>query len=440
MFVSGDSGDWLAASTIWMVPQPFGSPLYITLGHVVNTIFPNNLPAAMTIILSVIPAAITVGLVYLILRALDLDHKYAILGAVALLACGVYLSQATVLEEYAIATMFCTLGLYCHTKKHYTLTALFLGLGTAVHVIIGAIACLWAAVSYKEWRTSWKSMLPTFIVCGVLPYSLILALMASPSTPKWIAGNLSLESLNSYLGSTGTVGALALQATPQRLSEAIPIILLSFGPLLIPLAKGLQKPHLKLFPIACVTLGFCLWLYITDSDPSTWTFLTFTAPVACIVIGIGLSHLPKWYYHASVGFLAVLLIANSILLNANVLTDQYPIARNYYESTTALPAGSSLVVSHGGPYGLGAMYIAAQGKPVELILMEGEEGWNSTAYQDYLEWSSIPGDNWIEQVEYCLDYNIPVYIHYAILPPEHQQKVDNLFTLEKINEYWYQIK
>lgn len=440
MFVSGDSGDWLAASTIWMVPQPFGSPLYITLGHIVNAIFPNNLPAAMTIILSVIPAAITIGLVYLILRALDLNYKYAILGAIALLACGVYLSQATVLEEYAIATMFCTLALYCHVKKRYTLTAVFLGLGTAVHVIIGAVACLWAVVSYKEWRSSWKTMLPAFIVCGVLPYSLILALMASPSTPKWIAGNLSLESLNSYLGSTGTIGSLALQSTPQRLSEAIPIILVSFGPLLVPLVKGLQKPHLSLFPIACVTLGLCLWLYITNSDPSTWTFLTFTMPIACVSTGIGLSRLPKWYYQASIGFLAIMLIANGILLNANLLTKQYPVAHNYYESTTALPANSALVINRGGPYGLGAMYIVVQNHPAELILMESAEGWDSAAYQDYLVQSSIPGNNWTQQVDYCLDHDIPAYIHYAVLPPEYQENVDSLFTLEKINDYWYQIK
>ncbi|MCJ7761443.1 DUF2723 domain-containing protein, partial [Candidatus Bathyarchaeota archaeon] len=107
MFVSGDSGDWLASSTIWMTPQPFGSPLYVMLGQFLN-LFPGDLVIKMTMMLSVLPAAITVAVVYLIVRARGHGQKLALLGSGILLACGIFLSQATVLEEYTLASMFVT--------------------------------------------------------------------------------------------------------------------------------------------------------------------------------------------------------------------------------------------------------------------------------------------------------------------------------------------
>ena len=62
LFASGDSGDWLAASNWWIVPQPYGSPLYISLGHFLD-LFGGDLVVKMTILLSCLPAAITVMLV-----------------------------------------------------------------------------------------------------------------------------------------------------------------------------------------------------------------------------------------------------------------------------------------------------------------------------------------------------------------------------------------
>ena len=113
VFVSGDSGDWLAAANIWMAPQPYGSPLYIVLGHLINML-PGSLVDNMTILLSVLPAAITVGLVYLIVYKMTENARIGIVCAVVMLGASIPLSQATVLEEYSLCVMFVVMAFYMY--------------------------------------------------------------------------------------------------------------------------------------------------------------------------------------------------------------------------------------------------------------------------------------------------------------------------------------
>ena len=115
VFVSEDAADWLACSTMWMVPQPLGSPLYILLGQFLN-ILPGDLVIKMTMILSCLPSAITVTLVYLIVRHLTNKESIAITSAMVLAASAIFMSQSTILEEYALAVMLLTLGYYFFSK------------------------------------------------------------------------------------------------------------------------------------------------------------------------------------------------------------------------------------------------------------------------------------------------------------------------------------
>lgn len=442
VFVSGDSGDWLAASTIWMAPQPYGSPLYILLGHLLHAFSPESLVWTMTLFLSVIPAAITVGTVYLIIRELGLNKWFALLGAGVLLGCGVFLSQATVLEEYSLATMFVTLAFYFHLRKQWKLTALMLGLGTAVHVIVAAITFLWVCTNWREWKQAWKPMAGIYILAGVLPYSLILVLMAL-DTPRLVAGNLTLSSLNAYLGSTGTIGAISLVETPRRLLEAGEVILLSFGVSLIPMVKGLQRPWGRFAVPAIVLIGFCLWLYITDSDETTWTFLTFCLPIASVAVAVGVSRLPRWVF-AATGICTLSLISvNAVYLNADRLTREQDRAMSYYTAMMELPAGAYMALPSGGPYGLGAIYVMTQREDLTSIFLQKQEGWDNQDYRDYIQWVSshrgLEGENWVEQIDYCLDNGKPVFIGYAIQPPEWQEVINERYELKEYNGFFKEI-
>lgn len=441
VFASGDSGDWLAAATVWMAPQPYGSPLYILLGHFLNW-FPGDLVLKMTILLSALPAAVTIAFVYKAIQTVGGTKRLALLGSTILLACGIFLSQSTVLEEYALTTMFVTIAFYCYLKDKRMLVALFLGLATSVHIIAAPIAVLWLVVNFKEWKSWVKPVLAVYLPIVVIAYSFILLLMAM-DTPKLISGGLSLQSINAYLGSTATIGSLSLVETPKRLLQAGEILLLSFGVSLIPLYFGLRKPWNKVTRMAIITIGFCAWLYLTNSDQTTWTFLIFSLPIACIVIVFGLSRMPSWSTKATALCAVVLIALNAVFLNANILTLGNPETMEYYNSIQELPDNSAVALSRGGPYGLGMMYRVVDGETITPLFLQKEEGWDNASYLDYIKWIQThynnPGSNWIEQVNYSLENNQPVFTTYDILPPEWQERIDAQFTTEKINLYFRKI-
>jgi hypothetical protein len=226
-FAGIDSGDWLTASIWWFVPQPYGSPIYISLGHLLNAL-PGDLVLKLGIFLSVVPASITVAFVYLITKELTGKEKIAVVCSTVMLGCGIFLSQATIIEEYAFTVMFITIAYWFYIKSNKLGTVVFLGLAGAVHIIAIALAVLWFATHYKEIK-KWLKYIPVYFVLGILPYSLILFMM-EVDTPRILAGHLSLANINAYMGSTGgTVGALSIVEVPKRLLDFVSIVFLGLG-------------------------------------------------------------------------------------------------------------------------------------------------------------------------------------------------------------------
>lgn len=471
VFVSFDSGDWLAASHIWMVPQPYGSPLYLLLGHFLD-MFSGDMVSKMTVFLSVIPASVTISVVYLTVKKLRLNDLLALTSVAVLLACSIFLSQATVLEEYAISAMFVSLAFYFYISDNRYLTILCLSLGSAIHIIVVPITVLWFVVNYRYWDSK-RILIPMylFIVGGF--YSFILYLMASDA-PNYIAGNLSLQSINAYLGSTGTIGRISLNEAPQRLWEAGRILCAGFGIALIPLIYGMRKSSWgirepfyihgyegrKIYPNSIdserikrhlingrntiiVTVVFCFWLYLTNTDMTTWTFQNFAIPIAAVTVAIGLSRMPKWCTIAVLVCAMALIFTNSRMLNADKLTPEYSEAMTYQQTLAELPDDSAVALPKGGAYGLGLIYSISQGREFIPVFMQKEEGWDNPGYKDYIKWvksdQDVDGDNWIEQIDYCLANDIPVYIGYVLQPEEWREIIDENFRMVKYNEYFNQI-
>jgi len=194
----------------------------------------------MTILLSCLPAAVTVALVYLIVKHLTSKTTIALIGSAIVLGAGIFLTQATILEEYSIAVMFTVLAYLFYLKDKKKLTALSMGLGSAIHILVIPIALLWLVLEKKNWR-AWAKTLPIYIVTGILPYALIIYLMTTDA-PRLLAGGLSLEAINSYLGSTSVFGSLSIFGLPERLLGLTSLIIMSFGLAVIPLWVALKRP------------------------------------------------------------------------------------------------------------------------------------------------------------------------------------------------------
>ena len=412
LFASGDSGDWLAASNWWIVPQPYGSPLYITLGHFLD-LFPGDLVIKMTILLSCLPAAITVMLVYLIVKHLTNKTHIAMIASVVLLGASIFLTQASILEEYSIAVMFVALAYYLYLKDKKKLTALSLGLGSAVHILVIPIALLWLALERKQWRV-WIRTLPIYIVSGILPYGLVLYLMAS-DTPRLLAGGLSWQAINSYLGSTSVFGTLSIMALPERALDFASLILMSFGLAVIPIWLAFRRPWAAHIKILIISIAFPIWYYLTCIDPTSWTFMTYACPFIAVAVGIGLTKVKREYVIKAVTASAVfLVIINMAFMNAGLLAKEEPKAMEYYNEIQAIPDGSAVVIWRGGFEFMALCYAMSEGKDLTPIYFTDWNYEKDALYQYYIEWInnyySIAGSNTQHMVADTLRLDIPTYI------------------------------
>lgn len=456
LFASQDSGDWLAGAIWWMNVQPFGSPLFVLLGKLVYSIMPDNLVVGMTLLLSALPASITVAVTYLIAKKLTGQRLYGFISALVLLGAAIFLTQATILEEYAIASMFVTLALWSYINDKKKLTVLFLGLGSAIHVIVVFIAIIWLCLHLKQIKV-WLKHLYIYVAVGLLPYLLVPAMMYLP-TPKLLAGNLSLESFNSYLGSSSTIGSISWYEFLFRVPQAVGIFAVSLGLALIPLIFGLRKKSFnKPLYMMAVTICFGLWLYLTNTDPSTWTFMCFSLPMITVLVSIGLQNLPAKHTVLVFSSAVVLITVNAFFLNANILAQQYPVATNFERAVKNLPDGSAIVTCSGGPYGLGTIYLMAQGKDVVPIYYTGQEPDNKVyasesdkanmtayvkdaRYTDYKAWIAehyqIYGENTQAHVANILIQNRQVYLLLPTVTPYWQ----DVFETEPYNELFAVIK
>ena len=354
----------------------------------------------MTILLSCLPSAITVTLVYLIVKKLTSKTPIAITSSLVLLGSAVFLTQATVLEEYAIAVMLLTVGVYFLIENKLRTGFIFLGLATAIHIVVLVITGLiWIGYAYKwnflRTRTGWKELINLgliFFIFGVLPYSLILLLMYL-DTPRLMAGGFDWYHINGYFFGIGKgiVGTISVFDFPHRLLSGLRILIVSLGFAIIPLVyflkdlRSVKKPgslsgmtkYLLLAPA-----GFGLWYYLTCFDPGTWTFMLFGFPLIVVMIGIGLSKLSSNQVKLVALSAVVLIVTNGFLLNANKLAHDEPFASTYYQEVWALPDGSAIVIGPGA-FSMTTIYAMTEGKDIVPLVWQVVE-YGFKGYQQYL--------------------------------------------------------
>lgn len=439
VFLSSDSGDWLMTSNWFVVPQPYGSPLYILLMRLLGT-FPGDTVIWATVLLSVLPSAVTVTLVYLIVNKLVENWKIATTSAIVLLGSAVFLTQSTILEEYALTTMLMTLGFWLYLNGHRYRTAICWGAAAAIHVFVLGAILFWLIVERQRYL---KPLAVVTVPIIIAFYGFILLLMYM-DTPRVLAGGLNMYSLNQYMTiTTGAIlGQLSVFEAPKRVLLTARLVVMGFGVALIPFVKAFRKPIAK--PIAVMT-GIILWTFwyqITNIDPAAWTFITYASPFIAVLIGVGLSRLSVIHLKVVLVGALVLVAVNGVFLNADRLTNERPLATDYYESLWSLPAGS-VVVCEPGPYSLGLYYAMSEGKSLVPLVYPyiGHEG-DAWGFDDYRDWLNrrfaLYLDDDFDTLTAVVHLQHRGYAIYFVSTPTQQSDVRRALELE--NTSWYQIK
>jgi hypothetical protein len=391
----------------------------------------------MTMFLSVLPATITVTVVFAIVGRMTSKVYIATTSALVLLGSSVFLSQSTILEEYALAVMFVTLGFWAYINNKHNWTAVFLGLGTAVHIMVLPIAVLWFGVNYRDWRT-WAKRIPLVVVFGFLPYGLTLWELAYGEPLLVAGGGLSWASINSYLGSTSVVGSLAIADAPVRIGTLAGMLVMSLGLAWIPILK-VERPLTKPIMMLIVCAGFAVWYYGTSMDPTTWTFLIYALPPLAILAGIGAARMPMAQVTAISLCALALIIANGFLLNADKLTTEHPVAQEYVDDLQSLPDGSFVLTHRGGFETMALWYTMSLGKDLVPIYFEWEENMDKASWVQYRDWMhkryALDGDKPLELVQSAIDNGKLVYVLVPLLDEWKQAIGHNTMQLSKIEHY-----
>jgi hypothetical protein len=429
VFGGGDAGDWLAQAKIWFLPQPYGSPLYILAAKLVGLMH-GNLALNMTILLSCLPAAIAVTAIYLAVLKLK-GNPYALVSALVMLGAGVFLSQATIVEEYALASMFVSLAILAWAYNKLWGIILCMALASAVHIIAVLITLVWFGMDLKHWR-EWAKLSWIYIIVGVVPYLLTLWLMGHAQY-YWLENGFSFSALSDYLGSSGTIGSLSIFDLPLRAVQFVGLILGTYALALIPIVKSARK-----YIVFSVIIGIVLWIYLCDSDPTTWTFTLYAVPFASVLAGIGLSMMGFKALQAVALSACCLMFLNVFYLNADLINQTNPVGRNFYDATMSLPDNSVVVTSQGGFYTLGLLQAIADGKPLLLDFISEKGSDKDTGYQGWLRWANTQGLNGEASVSIsrnALAQGLPVYRVNCYLPEQH----DDLYSMVKVNDYYNKV-
>jgi len=181
--VPGDAGDLVTASATFGVPHPPGYPLYTFLGWLL-TRMPVATPAFLVTVLSFIPHALTVSVIYLFVFRLTKNRFSALFSSLTLAGNYVFFHYSITPEVFALLDFFSAVILYfaviMHQKKktpmmYWYLLAFLFGLALSHHPFIVLLIPSVVLLLYKKRTDVFRKPMHilrvvSLIILGFLPY------------------------------------------------------------------------------------------------------------------------------------------------------------------------------------------------------------------------------------------------------------------------------
>ena len=319
-------------------------PLYLLISNLFMRI-PYGTDAWQMGLLSVLSTMVVCVFIYLIARKL-IKNRYlpilavAIYGFSALVIC-----QSVIIQTYPLVCALASGAYYFALCKKWKLMALMIGIGLAVHVLMGFIFLVMFC-SYKEYRKNWK--------CLLISLSFMVFYLYIPLTNRepymWFPDPNQTNTILAVISDTfstiiSLIGQLSMWDIPKRILDTIGILGVGIGVVaVIPVAYYFWKTKLRhntLFWLAAVpTL-----LFISELDMNTFDYTMLSMPFLSIAVVLGIDMLLQRYNIK--GKLIYVLVVISVLgfgiFNANYFDVGRTLDKNmsasnlYYNEFVKLP-------------------------------------------------------------------------------------------------------
>ena len=339
----------------YMVPaHKTSAPLFLLLGRLFLWL-PVGTEAWRMALISVLASTASTVFIYLIIKN-KLGEKgrlYALIGSLVFGGSALVISQSTIIESYALVTMFGLGAYYFAAKKNWLRCALMLGAGGAIHHLIG-FPILIFLVAFKDFR-KWKYV---GVMASFLLFYLYIPVTAAINNPVDMWGNLTWETfMNDNLTSGAMlIGGLSIWDLPKRIFDAIGVVGISLGLAIIPIGYFLIRKQWYKEPLAWLFILPIIY-YATNLAPQTYVYVMPAIGFGAVIAGIALVKMrPYWKWvvlSCAIGLLA---------FNANyfdigrTLDPELSASKYYYEELDKVPDGEILVAQQGWEWACVPMY------------------------------------------------------------------------------------
>ena len=409
--VDSDGSAYINAAKHWALTHPTGAPLYNMLNWLIVRI-PIGSEYFRLCAVSAIAAGVTSLFLYLLAKRYTPNRLKALIAPLVFCASGVVVSQATILDTYAVITLLSVLAFWFHVKRMHRAKYLTIGLGIGIHhLILIPLGVLWIADVVARRKAGLKIVRPAMFLWlfGFLFYAYVL--LANHAPYNWIEGNSFSHYMNYFFSQGGLIGGISINTDDllMRFQDFTVISAVSFGLsglLILPACisafrrkdlEGVILFFLFMFPIA---------YYVTDMAPQVYTYM-----MPAFAFGGLLAVKGSEYYdlkRMQVAVPALVAVTSVFLIGFNIQT--YDIGRNldkdmvmvrYYESLDKLPDGAYIWTENGGWWrGTVWLYNADKGRDLTILPVFGYEGEeNIRLAREAFD----SGDLWIQEYEDTVD-------------------------------------
>ncbi len=333
------------------------------------------------------------------------------------------ISQSIIVQTYPLLTMLVTGAYYFIIKKRWKLTAIMIGLGLAVHVLMGIVFVV--ALFIKDYRTNWKAVLIS--LSGILFY-LYIPLRAGV-TPDLAANQGTNDIVVTFLNTITVIncfmGTLSIYDLPKRILDTIGIIGVSIGVITaIPLVIYFWRRYfykMMLFWLCAIPI----FIFVGELDMQTFDYMMMAIPFLAISVCLGLKVMTeKCNWAKYFGCVVVVVVLGLGVFNINYFDIGRTLDSNMsivklFESYSRMPDYSILLGNDN--YQMINKFNADNGKHI----LQVEVGkLNQELYRERLsDVNYIVSDNWVEIAHSIVELNDNVWVRVLVNPQVYEFKI-----------------
>jgi len=373
-----DGAHYVLAAKYMTTAHNTSAPLFLLLGRLF-LFLPFGTDAWRMGLISVLATTGCTILIYLVVRKhlsdIPRGRFYAIIASLIYGGSALVISQSTIIETYALATMLSVGAYYCALKKKWIMVSVIIGLIWAIHTIFAWTTWIVLLVKYKELR----NVVLVIITLSFLAFYAYIPIVTAINGDLHMWNNTTFKGF--FEGQWGVLwmltGGLAMWDIPKRILDTIGMMGVSLGLGFVVLVIGLVQIQKTKTNRALLFLTLIPIVYFaTNLAAETYVYLMPSIAFGSIVVGITLSRMHVSWSYATVLVAVGLLVFNANYFDIGRTLDPNLSAHKFYNEELPKIKDGDIYMAGGWTWTITYLYNKEEGRniiPVCIDILPSEE-------------------------------------------------------------------